>query len=76
MMNAFIGYSTKPCFHIFKKPFQTPSNTMFKTTCNLTYLNPGVITVPPIRTMFSANGFLVSIGHYRASRKKKLKSMP
>lgn len=32
---------------------------------NATYLNPGVITVPPIRTMFSANVFLVSIGHYK-----------
>ena len=30
------------------------------------YLNPGVITVPPIRTIFSASCFLVSIGHCKA----------
>ena len=39
-------------------------------TSRETHLNPGVITVPPIRTMFSASCFLVSIGHWNAKSKK------
>ena len=37
----------------------------YNTLRSLAYLNPGVITVPPTRTIFSANCFLVSIGHCR-----------